>query len=615
MKLLSSNEIALKKRFPKVLEVLLSTECRNSSVEYYKKGRHTFLRCGEGEATLYPYGKKNPKKLIERWLKGVELSPATCYALCGFGLGIQVEMLLERAASDALFFLIEKDSAWLRLVLSSFDYSKVLRDKRFCIVTGAIADNFFAGQCGWNLQMISDSKPLIYAPLYNISPEYYGKSLVAFARYLSVEHRLQHTNLYDGELWQERILENFRVLLGAPDISETRNLFKDLPVILVAAGPSLDESIDFIKKAYDKAVIVCVNTAYRALMEHGIRPHITVAADPRDSTFLGYKGYSSEEVYLMAPYLVNPKVVEAFRGRTFTWSTNNFLVSMVHKKLKMGEATQVLEKGTVSATIFSLASLWGCRRICFVGLDLAITKTGKSHTEHSFYADNKYRDVEKSHSYRVPGNVLDEVLAEQKLFVYLKTINQLVKDFSDIEYVNTAPLGAKIEGVPYKAFDEALAWLEEGTSSWVTPRLGELCQPVMPNADVDRKLEKGLECTHAFSVQLFSMALDAALYVERLPKKLSNANYEKHPGIQRADKYVTEIKALMDRHPLEFQILMEGKGKKALHTYMNICKKWPSVSEHWDRVGKHGEYFWALAESSYFLASQIMFISNNPNSG
>ena len=46
---------------------------------------------------------------------------------------------------------------------------------------------------------------------------------------------------------QENTLKNIPHMVHAPDVGELRDKFKDIPFILIGAGPSLDESIDFLK--------------------------------------------------------------------------------------------------------------------------------------------------------------------------------------------------------------------------------------------------------------------------------------------------------------------------------------------------------------------------------
>ena len=231
--------------------------------------------------------------------------------------------------------------------------------------------------------------------------------------------------------------------MSAPDVSVLNNLLKGMPIVLIAAGPSLDESLEFLKSIKDRSILICVNTAFRALFKAGIKPHFTIAADPRDSTYNGYLDCDTEGVYLIAPHLVNPKVASQFNNSVFTWSNHNILINYFRKNLNLAPQSEIGEYGTVSASIISLAELWRSKKVCFVGLDLAMTLDGKTHTKESFYADQGYFDFNESGCTKLPGNTLNEVLVDEKLDIYLKLFESLIENSNDLEFINTSPLGVK----------------------------------------------------------------------------------------------------------------------------------------------------------------------------
>ena len=55
---------------------------------------------------------------------------------------------------------------------------------------------------------------------------------------------------------QSNTFENIKHMAVSPDISEIGNEMSEIPFILVGAGPSLDESVEFLERVQDKAIIV-----------------------------------------------------------------------------------------------------------------------------------------------------------------------------------------------------------------------------------------------------------------------------------------------------------------------------------------------------------------------
>ena len=61
------------------------------------------------------------------------------------------------------------------------------------------------------------------------------------------------------------------------------NLLKNIPVLYIAAGPSLDDNIDWIKKNHNRFFIVTIGAAYKKLLANDI--HIDIIAQFCDCGF------------------------------------------------------------------------------------------------------------------------------------------------------------------------------------------------------------------------------------------------------------------------------------------------------------------------------------------
>ena len=164
--------------------------------------------------------------------------------------------------------------------------------------------------------------------------------------------------------------------------------FPDIPFVLVGAGPSLDESIDFLKSVQDKAIIISSNSPYRKLINSGIRPHMVVTADPMPPTLAGFQSVSLEDVPLACPFSAYPEIVRRFSGRIFSWCTYNPIVDLVKQHMGLPPGTTIMEQGTVSGCVLDLSRLFGCRKVLFVGQDMSVRDDGRYYTDDSSYADS-----------------------------------------------------------------------------------------------------------------------------------------------------------------------------------------------------------------------------------
>ena len=62
-------------------------------------------------------------------------------------------------------------------------------------------------------------------------------------------------------------------------IQQYQNLFKGKPAVVVAAGPSLNKQIKWLKKVENKVLIVACDTGLGILLKHQIVPHIVTALE------------------------------------------------------------------------------------------------------------------------------------------------------------------------------------------------------------------------------------------------------------------------------------------------------------------------------------------------
>ena len=152
----------------------------------------------------------------------------------------------------------------------------------------------------------------------------------------------------------------------SPDVGELKGDFPDIPFILIGAGPSLDESIDFLREVQDRAIIVASNSPYRKLINNGIKPHLVVTADPMSPTLLGFNNVSLEGVPLACPFSAYPEIVKRFSGRILSWCTFNPIIDVLTERTGGKPKTPIMEQGTVSGCVLDLSALLGCKKKCYL---------------------------------------------------------------------------------------------------------------------------------------------------------------------------------------------------------------------------------------------------------
>ncbi|GGJ31887.1 motility associated factor glycosyltransferase family protein [Paenibacillus hunanensis] len=92
---------------------------------------------------------------------------------------------------------------------------------------------------------------------------------------------LQISNKF-SVFWLSNSLRNFQYVRSTPNILKKRENFYNKPVIIVSAGPSLNEEIEHLKmiKQERSAYILAVGSALSTLIHHGIHPDAICSYDP-----------------------------------------------------------------------------------------------------------------------------------------------------------------------------------------------------------------------------------------------------------------------------------------------------------------------------------------------
>ena len=609
--MLEQNIAILRKRFPVVLSRILSSS-KNDPVhfKYVSKQLHTI----RGDKTFPTYGNGNKSELIERWFSNLPLKSESLYSVTGFGDGSHIRYLLKNTRGGTYLLVTEKDPALLRETFSHFDCSDILVNDRFLLGTADCDDEYFKDLQAAAMLSLSEVNSLIFSPLHCVDEAYYDNTRNEMIRQYLVIRPLMEVNLRTGINLQQNTLENMEHMATSPDIGELADQFDDIPFILVGAGPSLDDSIEFLSEIQDQAIIVTSNSSYRKLINSGIKPHLVVTADPLSPTLKGFQDVSLEGVPLACPFSAYPKIVERFSGRIISWVTFSPIIDVLKSYLGKKSGTPIMEQGTVSGCVLDISRVLGCKKVLFVGQDMCVRPDGKYYTNDSSYSDYGNHYTNKIDGHRLPGNTSKEVIVEGRLYVYLKTFEKFISDNPFIEYRNLAATGVKVEGADYIDFDTAKRWIEGSRSSAI---FSEKITQLLNNRSMTPDLSEVYSGLRKFLEYLLELALSMAIRSEQLPPKFSDTNYLNNKEILQLLKDASKINKLIDSEPQYWHILLDGKTKGELAVYKRIVRDIDFPNQNWALLQKNKEYFWALAEGCLWLLENLnlnIFSSNQPKS-
>lgn len=254
----------------------------------------------------------------------------------------------------------------------------------------------------------------------------------------------------------KNILNNIKYLCnGYKTIQLVEVIPRDIPGILVSAGPSLNKNIKELKRAKGKAFIIAVDTAIKPLLSEGIIPDMFAVVDGRKPLSLVEKE-EAKEIPLLVTLSASSAVLEYHTGMKFFYNEGYAVSDRI--LLKQDRDFGAVETGgSVATTAFSLLYKIGLPCIILVGQDLAYTGN-KSHADGTFADVMKKENTENYIT--VEGNTEEKVPTTEILKLYLKWFGDYIaaaqKYDTNFRVINATEGGAKIEHTEIMTLHDAI---------------------------------------------------------------------------------------------------------------------------------------------------------------
>ena len=348
-------------------------------------------------------------------------------------------------------------------------------------------------------------------------------------------------------------------ILDAPDHLhsglEARGRFEDRRVLILAAGPSLDDVIEWVKAHRQSFVIIAVARIGAFLKTHGIVPDFYAIIDPhpvmlnvaRDAVL------QSAKVPLLAGYHSNTDVVANWGARVY----------FCGDRLPWGTELNIESFGVAGPTVthfaLSVAIRSGAKEIYLAGMDLCFGVNGlKSHCSEN--GESKAgpalgrNGVQQVRTYA--GDVAD---ADVNLLMSVDGASVLGKlaTANGIPVFNLSANAAEVEGIAYRSPQEV-------------DLDGELAEPFPDDGDVSVHQERYTE---------YLLAL--------------NAEFDK----LRSD--LRRLRANLKRRQRRIPELFE---KEDGPIRPKIAKQVDGIDKQVERLGRGLEYFLKHWGGGYFMA-------------
>lgn len=446
MSFLAGNLAVLKKRYPKLYGKVSSAPVSKGRLEVLdarnKSGRTVRVSVTEygREKKLFINSSFDPEREGSKFASEQMREQKRVNFLYGFGLGYHVQEMARLLAPENKLTVFDMNLDVFYQAIKLRDLTDIFENPE---VELFISDDlyFMADKIGTFLKNNPDLHFVFHGPSLTATDE----------KYVDLKFLLQEINLRKSITPEYRVLLHSNFLknrqLIKRNIGEFFGRFRDIPIIIVSAGPSLDKNKCLLQGLEDKALIISVAHALRALMRINVKPHFIITIDPQPVTLKqieGYEGLNIPFILMATAYCEN---AEIYRGP-------KFMACQHRDYLLPGEEDHLIETGgSVSTTALDIAIRMGGSPIIYLGQDLAFT-SDRHHCEDSFHQSVDIKPLDTMR--KVQGWNNTQVSTTLGMLSFKRWIQSRVRDERAITFINSTEGGALIEGFSHIPFAEAI---------------------------------------------------------------------------------------------------------------------------------------------------------------
>ncbi|MED3841871.1 6-hydroxymethylpterin diphosphokinase MptE-like protein [Geobacillus stearothermophilus] len=259
-----------------------------------------------------------------------------------------------------------------------------------------------------------------------------------------------------GKRWTLNSLMNLPTTLRSPSIFSRKEHFRSKPVLLVVAGPSLQEEYDNLRYIKEKglAYIFAVGSANRALVANGILPDAVCTYDPQAHNFAVFWDMIDKGIDAHVPMIYGTSVgyetIQKYKGPKFYAVTSQDTVTPYY--LDSLDRSEVIDDAfSIAIITLQILAKLEANPVILVGQNFA-------------FRDNYYYAKEIKRGEKQTAEVLEHerrgLMQVKDVYGHLVTTNEslnqmrllmehYIQKYAQIEVINTTKGGADIAGAPF----------------------------------------------------------------------------------------------------------------------------------------------------------------------
>ena len=432
---------------------LIETKSKKYSAKVFKNGKSIFLHSAYDP-------EKEANALINEIKKETEKDLDLVF-IFGIGAGYLINAFKKLNINIAV---IEPSIKFFNLLIDNFKLDKILEDNITFFIGGDDIEDIEKFISLTNTKKVKFFITRSYATLFNEEALFYQSKVLSI-----VDKKIININTISrfDKLWAYNIASNVAKISTHYGVNKFFDKYKNIPAIIVSAGPSLEKNIRKLKEIKNKALIIAVDTAMKPLFSHNISPHFIITIDPQKKNSKYFRNVNFKESVLIAESSVDKEAIDSFNGAIYF--INSIFPLAKYFMEELGDRGDITTGGSVSTAAYDFAIRIGANPIIMVGLDLSFPNY-QTHIKGSYHEENFFTEIYKLDSYDsriykvlIAGNLREEkniynekVWTDSRFDMYKNWYEEQCEKNNKIKFYNATEGGIIINGMENIKLEELI---------------------------------------------------------------------------------------------------------------------------------------------------------------
>lgn len=456
----------LKKKYPAWAELLLKKK-DSSKIDVIVEKSYTdepILKIESEEQILYLNGKYAPDEAVSDWLKEIEkIDKFATIIIVGISNGIHIKKIMESVPDTVNILVYEPSFKIFKRAMEEVDLSFLFE---LNIPVGIIIDdiNDFEIESYFSLMITYDNMISLkiyisgnYRKLFYEKVENFIGKLKSHMREIEVTW---NTTVRYTDVNARNVFHNLQYLYDGYSVADLKGILpKNVPAIIVSAGPSLNKNLMELRKVKGKACIIATDTAMKPLLNAGIIPDLFMIVDGlKPKELFEHKDISKVGMVTMTAVSCDP--MDIHKGKKYFYDSGSpyetDLVRIIDGMDTRNVCIPTLPTGgSVATSAFSLGIYMGAQTVILVGQDLALTGN-KVHVDGAFENEKCEINMQSGEYIEVDSVDGGKVVTRIDFKLYLDWFEKIIEEWKNIHVVDATEGGALIRGTEIMTLNDAI---------------------------------------------------------------------------------------------------------------------------------------------------------------